>query len=156
MNASLAACISSAVPALGLLLQGAATGALVASAALLHARRRGWQVEAWAITAAWSLSGAAAAAGASILAAAVSAAGSSALEAVRALRRVASHVVGPSDPPAQAAEFAAQAGVGDSLGQRAAAIGVAGAITESLRASGAPSPATARDELRRASARARG
>lgn len=45
---------------LSAVLHGAALGGLVAAAVLTHARTRGWTVsEPWAITAAWSLLGAA-------------------------------------------------------------------------------------------------
>lgn len=61
MNGSLFHEIPAGVPSLGLILQGAATGALIASLVLCRARRRHLQVEPWAVTAAWSTLGAIAA-----------------------------------------------------------------------------------------------
>lgn len=61
MNGSLLHQIPTGVPGLGLILQGAATGALIASLVLCRARQRRWHVEPWAVTAAWSTLGAAAA-----------------------------------------------------------------------------------------------
>lgn len=59
MNGSLLHQIPASVPGLGLVLQGAATGALIASLVLCRARRRRFRVQAWAVTAAWSTLGAA-------------------------------------------------------------------------------------------------
>jgi hypothetical protein len=61
MNGSLVHELAAGVPGLGLILQGAATGALIASVVLCRARRRGLRVEPWAVTAAWSTLGAVAA-----------------------------------------------------------------------------------------------
>ena len=61
MNGSLLHQIPASVPGLGLILQGAAEGALLASLVLCRARRRGLRVEPWAVTAAWSALGAVAA-----------------------------------------------------------------------------------------------
>ena len=58
MNGSLLHQIPAGVPGLGLILQGAATGALIASLVLCRARRRRLRVEPWAVTAAWSTLGA--------------------------------------------------------------------------------------------------
>lgn len=46
------------LPALSLVLQGAAAGALIGSLVLCRARIHGLQVEPWAVTAAWSTFGA--------------------------------------------------------------------------------------------------
>jgi uncharacterized transporter YbjL len=59
MNESLLHQIPASVPGLVLLLQGAATGALIASLVLCRARRRRFRGEPWAVTAAWSTLGAA-------------------------------------------------------------------------------------------------
>jgi energy-converting hydrogenase Eha subunit G len=59
MNGSLLHQIPASLPGLGLILQGAATGALIASIVLCRARRRDLHVEPWAVTAAWSTVGAA-------------------------------------------------------------------------------------------------
>lgn len=61
MNGSLLHHIPASVPALGLILQGAAIGALIGSAVLCRARKLGLHVEPWAVTAAWSILGAGAA-----------------------------------------------------------------------------------------------
>jgi hypothetical protein len=58
MNAPLAAQLSSLLPLIGVLLQGAAFGSLLSAAVLLRAFRRGLAVTPWAVTAAWSLLGA--------------------------------------------------------------------------------------------------
>lgn len=52
--------LSTSTPLLTALLHGAALGGLLAAAVLTRARLRGWIVaEPWAVTAAWSLLGAA-------------------------------------------------------------------------------------------------
>lgn len=52
--------VSASSPLLAAVLHGAALGGLIAAAVLTRARLRGWVVaEPWAITAAWSLLGAA-------------------------------------------------------------------------------------------------
>jgi len=59
MNAPLAAQLPSFFTLLGPVLQGAGIGSLLAAAVLLRAFRRRLQVTPWAVTAAWSLVGAA-------------------------------------------------------------------------------------------------
>ena len=68
MNGSLLRQIPGSVPALELILQGAATGALVASIVLCRARKLGLHIEPWAVTAAWSVLGAAVALSAVVVA----------------------------------------------------------------------------------------
>ena len=58
MNTAAFSQLPLSLPLLAIVLQGAAAGALVGSAVLCRARRRGLQVEPWAITAAWSTLGA--------------------------------------------------------------------------------------------------
>jgi len=58
MNTATIAQLPLSLPLLTIVLQGAAGGALVGSAILGRARLRGWRVEPWAITAAWSVLGA--------------------------------------------------------------------------------------------------
>lgn len=53
------ALLLSALHGLSLVLQGAASGALVSSVVLLRCRHRRLNVEAWVVTAAWSALGAA-------------------------------------------------------------------------------------------------
>ena len=58
MNAPFAAQIPSLLGLIGVLLQGAAVGSLIAAAVLLRAFRRRLRIKPWAVTAAWSLLGA--------------------------------------------------------------------------------------------------
>lgn len=58
MNACAISQLPLSLPLLTIVLQGAAAGALLGSAVLCRARRRGLRVEPWAITAAWSVLGA--------------------------------------------------------------------------------------------------
>ncbi len=50
--------LTSTLPSLSFVLQGAATGALIASFVLFRARIRGQHPQPWAVTAAWSTLGA--------------------------------------------------------------------------------------------------
>lgn len=59
MPAAVIAHLSTSLPIISLLLQGAASGALIASVVLCRARLRGLRVQPWAVTAAWSTFGAA-------------------------------------------------------------------------------------------------
>lgn len=61
MNAAAVSHLPVSLPLLTIVLQGASAGALLGSAVLCRARRRGLHVEPWAITAAWSVPGACAA-----------------------------------------------------------------------------------------------
>jgi hypothetical protein len=58
MNAAAISQLPLSLPLLTIVLQGAAAGALVGSAALCRARVRSLHVEPWAVTAAWSVLGA--------------------------------------------------------------------------------------------------
>lgn len=57
MNAAVISQLPISIPFLTIVLQGAAAGALAGSLVLCRARRRGLRVEAWAVTAAWSVLG---------------------------------------------------------------------------------------------------
>lgn len=57
MNSAAISQLSLSPPVLSVVLQGAATGALIGSLVLCRARLRGFHVEPWAVTAAWSMFG---------------------------------------------------------------------------------------------------